>query len=107
MHQYPRGSPVTASPANSPRTNPTRTNNSRDHEQGRPRSNQDAMAGGDRSSTEGLDIGLQNQQPSNQSKEAKAKLSQIVQVRYVRVTETMPLADTDAAATRTTTPKRL
>ncbi|KAL9113868.1 MAG: hypothetical protein Q9227_002002 [Pyrenula ochraceoflavens] len=30
MHQHPRPPPVTASPANSERTNPTRTNNSRD-----------------------------------------------------------------------------
>ncbi|APA15540.1 hypothetical protein sscle_15g103100 [Sclerotinia sclerotiorum 1980 UF-70] len=30
MHQYPRSSPITASPASSPRTNPTRTNNPRE-----------------------------------------------------------------------------
>ncbi|CAG8953463.1 hypothetical protein HYFRA_00010213 [Hymenoscyphus fraxineus] len=30
MHQHPRPSPVTASPASSPRTNPTRTNNPRE-----------------------------------------------------------------------------
>lgn len=30
MHQHPRPSPMTASPASSPRTNPTRTNNPRD-----------------------------------------------------------------------------
>jgi autophagy-related protein 13 len=32
MHQYPRPPPETASPANSERTNPTRTNNPRDRE---------------------------------------------------------------------------
>ncbi|KAL2069878.1 hypothetical protein VTL71DRAFT_14557 [Oculimacula yallundae] len=30
MHQHPRPSPITASPASSPRTNPTRTNNPRE-----------------------------------------------------------------------------
>lgn len=30
MHQFPRSPPVTASPAQSARTNPTRTNNSRE-----------------------------------------------------------------------------
>ncbi|KAI9645141.1 autophagy protein 13 [Ciborinia camelliae] len=30
MHQHPRRSPITASPASSPRTNPTRTNNPRE-----------------------------------------------------------------------------
>ncbi len=35
---------------------------------------------GERSSTEGLDVGLQSQQPSSQGKEAKAKLAQMIQV---------------------------
>ena len=35
---------------------------------------------GERSSTEGLDVGLQGQQSNGQGKEAKAKLAQIIQV---------------------------
>lgn len=80
MHQHPRGSPVTASPANSPRTNPTRTNNPRDQEQAHSRRGSNAGASTERGSTEGFDVGLQSQQSSSQGKEAKAKLNQIIQV---------------------------
>jgi autophagy-related protein 13 len=40
MHQHPRPPPVTASPANSERTNPTRTNNPRDRDLNALRTNQ-------------------------------------------------------------------
>ncbi|KAI9876006.1 MAG: autophagy protein 13 [Pleopsidium flavum] len=83
MYQHPRGSPVTASPANSPRTNPTRTNNPRDPEQGHS---------SERGSTEGFDVGLQTQQSSSQGKEAKTKLNQIIQFN-VELDETDALRD--------------
>ena len=62
MHQHPRPPPVTASPANSERTNPTRTNNQRDRT---------AQGSG---TSEASDTN-----PPEQSSNAMSKLDQIVQ----------------------------
>ncbi|KZF21038.1 hypothetical protein L228DRAFT_269447 [Xylona heveae TC161] len=72
MHQYTRTPPRTASPANSPWTNPTRTNNSRDPVQMNPPVDKGAGDGDG-------DDGLQAQQPSSQSRDVKSKLNQIIQ----------------------------
>ncbi|KAI9834073.1 MAG: hypothetical protein M1819_003358 [Sarea resinae] len=81
MHQHPRTPPVTASPANSPWTNPTRTNNPRDQGTERPRSQVGGMAYNERGTGEGdgEQAVLQTQQPQGQGKESKAKLNQIIQ----------------------------
>ncbi|KAH6679492.1 autophagy protein-like protein Atg13 [Halenospora varia] len=77
MHQHPRPSPVTASPASSPRTNPTRTNNPREESAGmHTRTNSD-MPGyneGDEGSGDSGFIGS-----NGPSKEAVKKLDQIIQ----------------------------
>jgi hypothetical protein len=77
MHQHPRPSPMTASPASSPRTNPTRTNNPRE-EGSHTRTNSDMPAyneGDDGSGDSGV-------MPSNgPSKDSVKKLDQIIQVK--------------------------
>ena len=81
MHQHPRVPPVTASPANSPRTNPMRTNNPRDQDGGSSRS--DSGRGTPSEQDIGLAEGdtlLRTQETSGQAKENLAKLSQVVQV---------------------------
>ena len=84
MHQHPRPSPATASPANSPRTNPMRTNNPREE-----------LAPGSRASSgrgtpseqgiglgEGADTILRDPESATQGKDSVAKLNQVIQVRY-------------------------
>ncbi|MCJ1360022.1 MAG: autophagy protein 13 [Icmadophila ericetorum] len=80
MHQHPRVPPVTASPANSPRTNPMRTNNPRDQDRGSSRS--DSGRGTPSEQDIGVAEGdtlLRAQENSGQAKENLAKLSQVIQ----------------------------
>ncbi|KAI9844636.1 MAG: autophagy protein 13 [Sclerophora amabilis] len=90
MHQHPRTPPVTASPASSPWTNPTRTNNPRDQSsQDRPRSDSDFGAYGERDAPaadngDGAQGGFQGHPPVGQAKEAKARLSQIIQNFFIK-----------------------
>lgn len=83
MHQHSRPPPVTASPANSPRTNPTRTNNPRDPDVGRSRPSSDRGTG----SEQGIGMGevsdalMRGHEPASQSKDSLAKMSQVIQVR--------------------------
>lgn len=74
MHQHPRPSPITASPASSPRTNPTRTNNQREEGVGN-RSDMPAYSEADEGSG---DSGVMP--PGGPSQEALKKLDQIIQV---------------------------
>ncbi|SLM33798.1 Autophagy-related protein 13 [Lasallia pustulata] len=86
MHQHPRAPPVTASPASSPRTNPSRTNNPRDREPG------GSVSGSERGTPseqcigigEGADALLRGQESSGQAKDTVAKLSQVVQNYYTK-----------------------
>ncbi|KAL3421973.1 autophagy protein ATG13 [Phlyctema vagabunda] len=79
MHQHPRPSPITASPASSPRTNPMRTNNSREEGFGsRPRTNSD-LAGYNESEEAG-DVSM----TEGPSQEAVRKLDQIIQNFHVK-----------------------
>lgn len=82
MHQHPRSAPVTASPANSPRTNPARTNNSRDRD---PESTLlQADVGVNNVRGLGIEEGNgaleQGQTNTVPAKEVVAKLNQIIQV---------------------------
>ncbi|RFU35145.1 hypothetical protein B7463_g1219, partial [Scytalidium lignicola] len=77
MHQHPRPSPLTASPASSPRTNPTRTNNPREenaYAPSRPTSEPSNYNETDEGSAD-RDMTL----PAAANKEAIKKLDQIVQ----------------------------
>ena len=80
MHQHPRPSPITASPASSPRTNPTRTNNPREEgasSHTRNISDMPSYDEGDEGSGESGVI------PSTgPSKDAVKKLDQILQVGH-------------------------
>ncbi|EEH47485.2 uncharacterized protein PADG_03569 [Paracoccidioides brasiliensis Pb18] len=74
MHQHPRPPPATASPANSPRTNPARTNNPRDRS---------AVESDAASSAE---LKMFTQGPSNvaPTRDIIAKLNQIVQQYHTK-----------------------
>jgi hypothetical protein len=106
MHQHPRPSPMTASPASSPRTNPTRTNNPR--EEGLSphlRSGPDTPGYSEADEGSG-DSGVM---PSNgPSKDAVKKLDQIIQVSLCSHHE-WPLffGIADQTPTRTSIPKLL
>src|SRR5207247_1850632 len=75
MHQHLRHAPATASPANSPQTNPSRTNNPREGSQMVPE-NTDPGGHGGRGGPEG-DMAEQLQRPTRTT---SGKLDQIVQV---------------------------
>lgn len=84
MHQHPRPSPVTASSANSPRTNPSRTNNPREEvstgsraSSGRGTPSEQGIGVG-----EGVDAILRDPESTSQSKDSMAKLNQVIQVCY-------------------------
>ncbi|KAI9793786.1 MAG: autophagy protein 13 [Candelina submexicana] len=81
MHQHPRSSPVTASPALSPRTNPTRTNNPREQERNRQRSNpnMDALSERDDGLSDAVENTSIDQHTAGPSREANAKMNQIIQ----------------------------
>ena len=82
MHQHPRASPVTAFPAKSPRTNPTRTNNPRDQEPGTSRSSSERNTPSDQGIglAEGFDVQGRVQDAPSDGKDNLAKLSQVIQV---------------------------
>ena len=82
MHQHSRAPPVTASPANSPRTNPARTNNPRNQEVGssRPSSDRSAPSEHGIGIAEHSDVVARSPESSAQGKDNMAKLSQVVQV---------------------------
>ncbi|KAI4098130.1 MAG: hypothetical protein L6R37_006668 [Teloschistes peruensis] len=86
MHQHHRPPPATASPAKSPRTNPTRTNNPREGDPSRSRP--DSARGtpneqvGDMG--EGSDALMRGQGGSDQGKDAIQKLSQVVQNYFTK-----------------------
>jgi autophagy-related protein 13 len=88
MHQHPRGPPASASPASSPWTNPTRTNNPREgYQNPRPRSQSEVSTNGEALGE--LDDGVERgrpspQQPSDTLEDGKKKLNQIIQVGRVR-----------------------
>ena len=84
MHQHPRPSPMTASPANSPRTNPTRPNNTREElstgsraSSGRGTPSEQGIGVG-----EGVDAILRDPESASQGKDSVAKLNQVIQVCY-------------------------
>ena len=81
MHQYHRPPPVTASPANSPATNPTRTNNPREGEPSRSRSDSDRGTLGEQAMDmgEGSDA-LMRGPDDDTGRDGVQKLSQVVQV---------------------------
>ncbi|KAF6230797.1 hypothetical protein HO173_010913 [Letharia columbiana] len=86
MHQHPRPSPVTASPANSPRTNPTRTNNPREElpmgsraSSGRGTPSEQGIGVG-----EGADAILRDPESASQGKDSVAKLNQVVQNYFTK-----------------------
>lgn len=89
MHQHPRGPPVLASPANSPRTNPSRTNNLRETESGSS-SERGTLSEPGIASGEGSDTVMRAHESSGQGRDAIAKLSQIVQVC---IEKSFPLGD--------------
>jgi hypothetical protein len=70
MHQHPRPPPVTASPANSEQTNPTRTNNPRDRD-----SSTQGLGSGEDFSSPGKNVA-----PPNPATEI-SRLNQVIQVR--------------------------
>ncbi|KAI4211530.1 MAG: hypothetical protein LQ351_005706 [Letrouitia transgressa] len=74
MHQHYRPPPVTASPANSPKTNPTRTNNQREGNR-----NEKVSETGEAS-----DALMRSQEVPGQNKDAMAKLSQVVQNYFTK-----------------------
>ena len=82
MHQHPRPSPTAASPANSPRTNPTRTNNPREELPAGSR----ASSGRGTPSEQGIGVGegadtiLRDPESASQGRDSVAKLNQIIQV---------------------------
>jgi autophagy-related protein 13 len=82
MHQRSRPPPITASPANSPRTNPARTNNARD--QDNRRFDNAAQQGGTSehgaSTGEGSDTLMRGQEAAGHGKDSLAKMSQVIQV---------------------------
>jgi autophagy-related protein 13 len=83
MHQHPRPSPLTASPASSPRTNPTRTNNPRETEsihQPKPPSDMPAYSEADEGSG---DSGVMA--PTGPSRDAVKKLDQIIQASFLNL----------------------
>ena len=78
MHQHPRPSPMMASPASSPRTNPTRTNNPR--EEGLA---SHSRSGSDMPGYNEADEGSGDSEvltPNGPNKDAVKKLDQIIQV---------------------------
>ena len=83
MHQHPRGPPASASPASSPQTNPTRTNNPREgNPSPRPRSQSELSINGDGLGE--LDDGVERGRPTlqqqlNTLEDGKKKLNQIIQ----------------------------
>ena len=87
MHQHPRPSPKSASPANSPRTNPTRTNNPRESSAGGARLETERIPLEEHGFNEGesADVVAQGQEKSGPDKEQLAKLSQVIQVRQLSV----------------------
>ncbi|KAI4248254.1 MAG: hypothetical protein LQ352_005972 [Teloschistes flavicans] len=86
MHQHHRPPPVTASPAKSPRTNPTRTNNPREGDP--PRSRPGSARGNPNEQavdmSEGSDALMRGQGGSDQGKDAIQKLSQVVQNYFTK-----------------------
>lgn len=82
MHQYHRPPSATASPANSARTNPTRTNNQREGEQSRSRPGSDIGTTREQAADtgEGSDALMRGQDDTDPGKDGVQKLSQVVQV---------------------------
>lgn len=79
MHQHPRPPPVTASPASSLRTNPTRTNNPREDVPTQPTRRGPEAEGYNEDGDDGSeDSGLIA--PNGPSREAVKKMDQILQV---------------------------
>ena len=83
MHQHPRRSPTTSSPASTPRANPERSNRQREEgagndvdDSGGAMRGKEAFRHGD--GAEGIS---RIQSASVQGRESVAKLSQIIQVR--------------------------
>lgn len=85
MHQHPRPSPVSASPAKSTRFNTTRTNNSREQETVRSIGSSDRGTPNEQNfgMGDGSDAMMRGQEGGGHSKEQSAKLSQVIQVRRV------------------------
>jgi autophagy-related protein 13 len=81
MHQHPRPSPITASPASSPRTNPTRTNNPREEGSGSHSRSTSDMPGYNEADEGSGDSGVMAS--NGPSRDAVKKLDQIIQVLLV------------------------
>lgn len=83
MHQRFRPPPITASPANSPRTNPARTNNPRDQDNRRSDNAAERGTSSEQGSSvgEGSDASMRAQEVVGQGRDSLAKMSQVIQVR--------------------------
>lgn len=80
MHQHPRPPPRTASPASSPKTNPSRTNNSREENIGTSLKKKSLdLHGG-----EGDETSSSMSHPNGPSKDALKKLDQIIQNFHIK-----------------------
>ena len=91
MHQHPRPPPVTASPASSPRTNPTRTNNPREEGPSQHSRRSSETEGYNEEGEEGSeDSGPIT--PNGPSREAVKKMDQILQVKSSHHTSREDLA---------------
>lgn len=85
MHQHQRPPPVTASPARSPKTNPTRTNNPREGEPSRSRPASDRGTPNEQAIDmgEGSEALMRGQNETDPNRDGLQKLNQVVQVRRV------------------------
>ena len=98
MHQFSRPPPVTASPANSPRTNPTRTNNPREEER-------DPGARLAQTRREGSSGAIEN---TTRDRDTMTRLDQVIQVRYPLHGTKITRLDADKRySCRTTSPRLL
>ncbi|KAL9102309.1 MAG: hypothetical protein Q9163_002527 [Psora crenata] len=86
MHQHPRQSPVTASPANSPRTNQHKMTNQNHQEKTESRGSIDRSSTSEQggSMADGADVMLKAPENSTPNKDGVAKLNQIVQNYFTK-----------------------
>ena len=81
MHQHPRPSPRSATPATNPSTNPERTNNSRDQPPSRTRSSVDLASYTERAGGEAAGMARNESAAAGSQDRENTKLNQIIQVR--------------------------
>lgn len=82
MYPHPRPSPRTASAANNPQTNPSRTNNQRDPYSGRSSPYSDTLSYGDRASDEGdAEMVSRSERPPDTDQTQAYKVNHVIGVR--------------------------